>query len=87
MIPLRDNMRLGRAPFVTFALVVANVVVYVLATRHGWDLFTGPSEATALRYGAIPSTRQNLASKSPSNPGWLRRQASGSACTVSCCGI
>jgi hypothetical protein len=35
MIPLRDNSRLGRAPFVTIALVVANVVVYVLATRTG----------------------------------------------------
>jgi membrane associated rhomboid family serine protease len=56
MIPLRDNSRLGRAPFVTIALVVANVVVYVLATRHGWQLFTGPSEATGLRYGAIPYT-------------------------------
>jgi len=32
------------------------VVVYVLATRHGWELFTGPSEATGLRYGAIPYT-------------------------------
>jgi membrane associated rhomboid family serine protease len=56
MIPLRDNSRLGRAPFVTIALVVANVVVYVLATRHGWQLFTGPSEATGLRFGAIPYT-------------------------------
>jgi membrane associated rhomboid family serine protease len=56
MIPLRDNSRLGRWPIVTIALVVANVVVYVLATRHGWELFTGPSEATGLRYGAIPYT-------------------------------
>jgi membrane associated rhomboid family serine protease len=56
MIPLRDNLRLARAPFVTACLVVANVVVYVLATRHGWQLFTGPSEATGLRYGAIPYT-------------------------------
>lgn len=56
MIPLRDNMRLGRAPVVTIAVVFANVVAYVLATRHGWELFTGPSEATALRYGAIPYT-------------------------------
>jgi membrane associated rhomboid family serine protease len=56
MIPLRDNVRLGRAPLVTFALIVANIVVYVLATRHGWELFTGPSESTGLRYGAIPYT-------------------------------
>jgi membrane associated rhomboid family serine protease len=56
MIPLRDNSRLGRAPIVTIALVVANIVVYVLATRHGWQLFTGPSEGTGLRYGAIPYT-------------------------------
>src|SRR5579863_8571276 len=56
MIPLRDNLRLARAPLVTACLVVANLVVYVLATRHGWELFTGPSEATGLRYGAIPYT-------------------------------
>jgi membrane associated rhomboid family serine protease len=35
MIPLRDNSRLGRVPLVTIALVVANIVVYVLATRYG----------------------------------------------------
>jgi membrane associated rhomboid family serine protease len=56
MIPLRDDSRLSRWPIVTLALVVTNVVVYVLATRHGWQPFTGPSEATALRYGAIPYT-------------------------------
>ena len=56
MIPLRDNTRLRRVPVVTVVLVVANVVVYVLATRHGWELFTGPSEATGLRFGAIPYT-------------------------------
>jgi membrane associated rhomboid family serine protease len=56
MIPLRDNTRLGRLPFVTFALIAANVVVYVLVTLHGWSLVTGPSEATALRYGATPYT-------------------------------
>jgi membrane associated rhomboid family serine protease len=56
MIPLRDNTRLARAPFVTALLVLANVVVYVLATRHGWELFTGPSEGTGLHWGAIPYT-------------------------------
>jgi len=56
MIPLRDNTRLARAPLATIALVVANVVAYVLATRHGWELFTGPRAPTGLRYGAIPYT-------------------------------
>jgi membrane associated rhomboid family serine protease len=56
LIPLRDNTRLARAPLVTIALVLANVIVYALATRRGWELFAGPSEGTGLRYGAIPYT-------------------------------
>jgi membrane associated rhomboid family serine protease len=41
-------------PLVTIALVLANVVVYLLEIRHGGSFFGGPSERTAVRWGAIP---------------------------------
>ncbi len=41
-------------PLVTIALVLANIAVYLLEIRHGGSFFGGPSERTAVRYGAIP---------------------------------
>jgi membrane associated rhomboid family serine protease len=43
-----------RLPLVTIALILADVIVYVLALVHGGSFFDGPSPETALRYGAIP---------------------------------
>ena len=54
MLPLRDNIPLARFPLVTVALVLANVVVYLLSIRHGGSFFDGPSSNTTVRYGAIP---------------------------------
>jgi len=54
MFPLRDNIPLARFPFVTAALVLANVVAYLLAIRHGGSFFGGPTDSVAVRYGAIP---------------------------------
>ena len=54
MIPLKDNIPTERFPLVTIALIVANVVVYLLSIRHGGSLFSGPSAATTVHYGAIP---------------------------------
>jgi len=54
MLPLRDNIPLARFPLVTVALVLANVVVYLLSIRHGGSFFSGPSSDTTVRYGAIP---------------------------------
>jgi membrane associated rhomboid family serine protease len=34
--------------------VVINVIAYLLSIRHGGSFFGGPSEATAVHYGAIP---------------------------------
>ena len=45
MIPLKDNIPTDRFPFVTFALIVANVIVYILAIRHGGSLISGPTPA------------------------------------------
>jgi hypothetical protein len=39
---------------ITVALILASVVAYVLATRHGGSLIGGPSGETIVRYGAIP---------------------------------
>jgi membrane associated rhomboid family serine protease len=52
--PLRDNIPLSRFPVVTVALVVINVVAYLLAIRHGGGFFGGPTDSVAVHYGAIP---------------------------------
>ncbi len=54
MIPLKDNIPTDRFPFVTFALIVANVIVYILAVRHGGSLISGPTPQQEIKYGAIP---------------------------------
>ncbi len=54
MIPLKDNIPTERFPLVTVALILVNVVVYLLAIRHGGSLWSGPDNQTAVRYGAIP---------------------------------
>jgi membrane associated rhomboid family serine protease len=54
MFPIKDNIPTDRFPFVTLALIVANVVVYLLAIRHGGSLFGGPDTHEILKYGAIP---------------------------------
>ncbi len=54
MIPLKDNIPTDRFPFVTVALILANVVVYLLSIRHGGSLFGGPATPEVVKYGAIP---------------------------------
>jgi membrane associated rhomboid family serine protease len=54
VFPLRDNIPLSRLPVVTIAIVVINVVAYLLEIRHGGSFFGGPSDQTAVRFGAIP---------------------------------
>jgi membrane associated rhomboid family serine protease len=52
--PLKDNIPLARFPIITVALVLINVVAYLLAIRHGGSFFGGPTEGVAVHYGAIP---------------------------------
>ncbi len=47
-------MPTDRFPLVTVALIVINVIAYLLAIRHGGSFFSGPSEAEVVKYGAIP---------------------------------
>jgi rhomboid family protein len=54
VIPIKDNIPTDRFPFVTFALILANVIVYVLAVRHGGNLISGPSPYEVVKYGAFP---------------------------------
>jgi membrane associated rhomboid family serine protease len=54
VIPIKDNIPTDRFPFVTVALILANVIVYILAIRHGGSLISGPATPEVLRYGAIP---------------------------------
>lgn len=54
MIPIKDNIPTDRFPLVTVALIVANVVAYVLAVMHGGSLISGPDAHESFRYGAVP---------------------------------
>jgi membrane associated rhomboid family serine protease len=54
VIPLKDNIPTERFPFVTVALILANVVVYLLAIRHGGSIISGPDTYEVIKYGSIP---------------------------------
>jgi membrane associated rhomboid family serine protease len=54
VIPLKDNIPSSRFPFVTVALILTNVVVYLLAVSHGGSIISGPTAPEELKYGAIP---------------------------------
>jgi membrane associated rhomboid family serine protease len=54
VFPLKDNIPTTRFPWVTIALIFANVVVFVLEIRSGGSFGSGPSPADTVRYGFIP---------------------------------
>jgi membrane associated rhomboid family serine protease len=54
VIPITDNIPTDRVPLVTLALIVANVVVYLLAIQHGGSFFSGPDLHEVVKYGTIP---------------------------------
>jgi rhomboid family protein len=54
MIPIKDNIPTDRLPLVTVALIVGNVIVYLLAISHGGSLISGPTDHELLKYGAVP---------------------------------
>ena len=62
MIPLRDTVRLSRWPIVTIALIVANVVAYLVAISGGGSIIDGPTTSTIVGYGAIPYEFTHLSS-------------------------
>ena len=52
MLPLKDSIPTERLPWVTIALIVANVVVYF--GLQGGGILSGPDQASVIDYGAIP---------------------------------
>jgi membrane associated rhomboid family serine protease len=54
VFPLKDNIPNDRFPLITVALIAINIVAYFLSIRHGGSFFGGPTNATAVHYGAIP---------------------------------
>jgi membrane associated rhomboid family serine protease len=63
VIPLKDNIPSSRFPFVTVGLIVTNVVVYLLAIRHGGSFFGGPAPYEEYKYGAIPTVLTHCLTK------------------------
>jgi membrane associated rhomboid family serine protease len=54
MIPIKDNIPTDRFPLVTVALILANVIVYLLSIRHGGSVISGPDTQEVVKYGATP---------------------------------
>jgi membrane associated rhomboid family serine protease len=54
MVPLKDNIPNERFPLVTVALVLLNVIAYLVSIRHGGGVLGGPSNSTVLHDAAIP---------------------------------
>ena len=72
MIPLKDNIRIDRRPLVTAALVLANVVVYLVSIWHGGGLLSGPSDRSVLDGGAVPFALTHPSAPAPGGaPTWL----------------
>jgi membrane associated rhomboid family serine protease len=66
LIPVKDNIPTDRFPLVTAALILANIVVYVLATRHGGSLISGPDAHELVAYGISPQQVTHLSGHSVS---------------------
>jgi membrane associated rhomboid family serine protease len=54
VFPLKDSIPTRRPPVMTIALIVANVVIFVLSIRNGGSLFNGPAAGVVVDYGVIP---------------------------------
>jgi rhomboid family protein len=54
LFPLKDNIPTERTPWVTIALILANVVVFFLQLRGGGTILEGPTTQTVVDWGVIP---------------------------------
>jgi membrane associated rhomboid family serine protease len=54
VFPLKDNIHKDHFPLVTVILIAINVLVYLLAVRHGGSIVSGPSPGVEDRYSLIP---------------------------------
>ena len=70
MLPIKDNIPTDRFPLVTVALILANVVVYLLAVSHGGSFISGPDAHEIVKYGAIPYALTHPGKATGSIPTW-----------------
>ena len=63
MIPLKDNIPTARFPYVTVALIIVNVLAYLLSVSHGGSIISGPDTQEVVKYGAIPKALTHCLSK------------------------
>jgi membrane associated rhomboid family serine protease len=78
VFPIKDNIPADRFPLVTIALILANVVVYVLSVRHGGSLISGPDSFEEFKYGAIPKVLTHcLSEREVIGPGGIACASSG----------
>jgi membrane associated rhomboid family serine protease len=54
VFPLKDNIPTDRTPWVTIALIAANVVVFFLQLRGGGTILDGPTTHAVVDWGVIP---------------------------------
>ncbi len=73
MFPLKDNIPLSRVPLITIALILVNVIAYLLEIRHGGSFFGGPtsgSRSTSARSPmSSPTGRATARSSARTAPG------------------
>ena len=67
MFPLRDDIPTDRTPVLTIALIVANVIVFLLSLRDGGSLWSGPTNAFAVECGNVPQSRKRSETTSGCN--------------------
>jgi membrane associated rhomboid family serine protease len=54
LLPIKDNIPTDRVPFVTIALILANVIVYLFLQKHTGGVFSAVDDENTTRWGAIP---------------------------------
>ena len=54
MIPLKDNIKTDRPPYVTIALIVLNTLIYFVLQHKTGGILSGPDDSGVVHYGAIP---------------------------------
>jgi rhomboid family protein len=54
VFPIKDNIPTERTPVVTIALIIANVVVFLLEIRSGGSIGGGPTVRDSVLFGFIP---------------------------------
>jgi membrane associated rhomboid family serine protease len=55
VIPFKDNIATEQTPVVSLVLILANVVVYVVATSQGGSLISGPDAHELATFAPVPA--------------------------------